>query len=99
MTQATRSAIKPLPIRLWRLLTGWLGRQMPSGLLARALIIIIAPMVILQTVIGLAFMDRHWLSVTRRLSAAVSQDIAAVIDVLGRPKPAALALAEVFRRP
>jgi hypothetical protein len=53
-----------------------------AGLLARALIIIIAPMVILQTVIGLTFMDRHWLSVTRRLSAAVSQDIAAVIDVL-----------------
>ena len=74
--------MRPLPIRLWRRLTGWLGRQMPSGLLARALIIIIAPMVILQTVIGLAFMDRHWLSVTRRLSAAVSQDIAAVIDIL-----------------
>ena len=74
--------MRPLPIRLWRRLTGWLGRQMPSGLLARALIIIIAPMVILQTVIGLTFMDRHWLSVTRRLSAAVSQDIAAVIDVL-----------------
>ncbi|MCX7316569.1 MAG: two-component sensor histidine kinase, partial [Hyphomicrobiales bacterium] len=82
MSQPARPAMRPLPIRLWRRLTGWLGRQMPSGLLARALIIIIAPMVILQTVIGLTFMDRHWLSVTRRLSAAVSQDIAAVIDVL-----------------
>ncbi len=82
MSQPARPAMRPLPIRLWRRMTGWLGRQMPSGLLARALIIIIAPMVILQTVIGLTFMDRHWLSVTRRLSAAVSQDIAAVIDVL-----------------
>ena len=35
------------------------------------MIIIIVPMVILQTVIGLAFMDRHWLSVTRRLSAII----------------------------
>ena len=55
---------------------------MPTGLLARAMIIIIVPMVILQTVIGLAFMDRHWLSVTRRLSASVAQDIAAVIDII-----------------
>ena len=55
---------------------------MPTGLLARAMIIIIVPMVILQTVIGLAFMDRHWLSVTRRLSASVAQDVAAVIDII-----------------
>ena len=55
---------------------------MPTGLLARAMIIIIVPMVILQTVIGLAFMDRHWLSVTRKLSASVAQDITAVIDIL-----------------
>jgi two-component system, OmpR family, osmolarity sensor histidine kinase EnvZ len=55
---------------------------MPTGLLARAMIIIIVPMVILQTVIGLAFMDRHWLSVTRRLSASVAQDISAVIDMI-----------------
>lgn len=46
------------------------------------MMIIIVPMVILQTVIGLAFMDRHWLSVTRRLSASVAQDIAALIDIL-----------------
>ena len=55
---------------------------MPTGLLARAMIIIIVPMVILQTVIGLAFMDRHWLSVTRKLSTSVAQDISAVIDII-----------------
>ena len=70
------------PRRMWRRLTRWLSKQMPTGLLARAMIIIIVPMVILQTVIGLAFMDRHWLSVTRRLSASVAQDIAAVIDII-----------------
>ena len=46
------------------------------------MIIIIVPMVILQTVIGLAFMDRHWLSVTRKLSTSVAQDISAVIDII-----------------
>ena len=54
---------------------------MPKGLFARALIIIIAPMVILQSVLAYVFMERHWQTVTRRLSAAVTQDIAALIDI------------------
>ena len=63
----------------------WLGRSfkelMPKGLYARALLIIIVPMVVLQSVVAFVFMERHWNTVTRRLSAAVVQDIAALIDV------------------
>ena len=33
---------------------------MPKGLYARALLIIIAPMVILQSVVAFVFMERHW---------------------------------------
>jgi two-component system osmolarity sensor histidine kinase EnvZ len=54
---------------------------LPKGLYARALLIIIAPMVILQSVVAFVFMERHWNTVTRRLSAAVTQDIAALIDL------------------
>ena len=54
---------------------------LPKGLYARALFIIIAPMVILQSVIAFVFMERHYNTVTRRLSAAVVRDIAAVIDM------------------
>jgi two-component system osmolarity sensor histidine kinase EnvZ len=54
---------------------------MPKGLYARALLIIIVPMVILQSVVAFVFMERHWNTVTQRLSAAVVQDIAALIDV------------------
>ena len=70
-----------------RLLDGWnrlgagLNSRMPKGLYARALLIIVTPMVILQSVVAFAFMERHWNTVTRRLSAAVTQDIAALIDV------------------
>src|SRR3954462_10579154 len=53
---------------------------MPKGLDARALLIIIAPMVVLQSVVAFVFMERHWNTVTQRLSAAVVQDIAALID-------------------
>ena len=54
---------------------------MPKGLYARALLIIIVPMVILQSVVAFAFMERHWNTVTQRLSRAVVQDISALIDV------------------
>ena len=54
---------------------------MPKGLYARALLIIIAPMVILQSVVAFVFMERHWNLVTRNLSAAVVGDIAALIDI------------------
>jgi two-component system osmolarity sensor histidine kinase EnvZ len=54
---------------------------MPKGLYARALLIMIVPMVVLQSVVAFVFMERHWNTVTRRLSAGVVQDIAALIDV------------------
>jgi two-component system, OmpR family, osmolarity sensor histidine kinase EnvZ len=65
----------------WRRLGRWINGLMPKGLYARALIIIVTPMVILQSVVAFVFMERHWNTVTRRLSHAVTQDIAALIDV------------------
>lgn len=58
----------------------WFNRIMPKGLYARSLIIIVTPMVILQSVLAFVFMERHYNTVTRRLSAAVSQDITAIAD-------------------
>src|SRR6201747_2317305 len=64
---------------------GWMGNAfkgwMPTGLYARALLIMIVPMVVLQSVVAFVFMERHWNTVTRRLSQAVVQDIASLIDV------------------
>jgi len=54
---------------------------MPKGLYARALIIIIAPIVVLEGVIAFVFMERHWQAVTRRLSEATARDLAAIIEV------------------
>ena len=60
----------------------WFGRKMPTGLYARSLLIIILPMVILQSVVAYVFMERHWQTVTQRLSKAVTADIAAIIDII-----------------
>src|SRR4051795_13523784 len=58
-----------------------LGGILPKGLYARSLIIIITPVVLLQSVVAYVFMERHWQLVTQRLSAAVTADIAAVIEI------------------
>jgi two-component system osmolarity sensor histidine kinase EnvZ len=60
---------------------GLLAELMPKGLYARALIIIIAPIVVLEGVIAFVFMERHWQNVTRRLSETTARDIAALIDI------------------
>ncbi|MDV2986935.1 UNVERIFIED_CONTAM: ATP-binding protein [Methylobacteriaceae bacterium AG10] len=65
----------------WRRLSRAIGDALPKGLYARSLIIIIAPMVLLQSVIAYTFMERHWQLVTRRLSAAVTADVAALMDI------------------
>jgi two-component system, OmpR family, osmolarity sensor histidine kinase EnvZ len=65
----------------WDRLGRWFNGVLPKGLYARALLIIIAPMVVLQSVVAFVFMERHWSTVTQRLSAAVVQDIAALMDV------------------
>lgn len=71
--------------RAWLKRVGWplqgIARLMPKGLYPRALVIVIAPVVLLQSVIAYVFMERHWQLVTQRLSSAVSADIAMLIDV------------------
>ena len=65
---------------LQRLLAAF-GDRMPKGLYARALIIIIAPMVLLQSVLTFVFLERHWQTVTRRLSTVTVQNIGMLIDL------------------
>ncbi len=73
---------------------GVLGNKMPKGLYARALIIIIAPMVLLQSVVTFVFLERHWQTVTHRLSTVTVQNIAMLIDLYEQnPKNAATIVA------
>jgi two-component system, OmpR family, osmolarity sensor histidine kinase EnvZ len=63
-------------------LGGALMDRLPKGLYARTILIVVLPILILQAVVAYVFMERHWQTVTRRLSSAVVSDIAAVIDVI-----------------
>jgi two-component system osmolarity sensor histidine kinase EnvZ len=69
------------PFRPFRRLLAAFGDRMPKGLYARALIIIIAPMVLLQSVVTFVFLERHWQTVTRRLSTVTVQNISMLMDL------------------
>jgi two-component system osmolarity sensor histidine kinase EnvZ len=63
--------------RLWRTFS----ELAPKGLYARALIIIIAPIVLLESVVAFTFMERHWSQVTKRLSEGLARNMAAIVDL------------------
>ncbi|AZO81127.1 two-component sensor histidine kinase [Bosea sp. Tri-49] len=71
------SPLRRLPDRSLRPI----ARIMPKGLYPRALVIVIAPVVLLQSVVAYVFMERHWQTVTQRLSSAVASEISTLIDV------------------
>ncbi|MBL4645061.1 MAG: hypothetical protein JKY99_01220, partial [Rhizobiales bacterium] len=58
-----------------------LKRYMPKGLYGRSLIIVVTPMIILQSVLVFVFLERHWSLVTQRMSEAVARDIAAIVEL------------------
>ena len=69
------------PRAAWRNFARSIAEYMPKGLYARSLLIVIVPMVVLQSAIAYFFMERHWQLVTFRLSTAVVQDIATIADL------------------
>ncbi|MBZ9853387.1 two-component sensor histidine kinase [Mesorhizobium sp. CA13] len=79
-TRPTR-LLKRVP-RVWNRFWRLVSLYMPKRLYARSLIIVIAPMILLQSVVAFVFMERHWATVTQRLSQATVRDIAAIIDLI-----------------
>ena len=62
-------------------LAAWLKTYMPTGLFPRSLLIIVMPVVVTQIVVAFVFMERHWSTVTQRLSRAVVSDISMLVDL------------------
>ena len=65
----------------WDRFTRWLRSVMPHGLYARALLIVIMPLVVLQSIVAFMFVERQSSVVNFYLSSAVTQEIATLIDV------------------
>ncbi|MBC8036009.1 MAG: HAMP domain-containing protein [Rhizobiales bacterium] len=59
----------------------FLERYLPSGLYRRALIILVAPMVLLQSIMTGIILDRHWDNVTKVLARSLAREIGLVINL------------------
>ncbi len=59
----------------------FLEAHLPSGLYQRALIILVAPLVLLQTIMTGVILDRHWDSVTRVLAKQISREIGLITEL------------------
>lgn len=67
-----------------RILRLSLKRFLPRGLLARSLLIIVMPLVLLQIVSGIIFYDRHWSNVSRHRATALAGDIAMILELTNK---------------
>lgn len=59
-----------------------LKRFLPKGLYARALLILIVPLVLLQAITAYIFYERHWESVSRNLATHLGGEIALLVHQL-----------------
>lgn len=62
----------------------WVKKVLPRTLFARSLLIIVVPVLLLQIVTTLVFVDNHWRKVTSRLAFAVAGEVAIIADELDR---------------
>lgn len=65
---------------LWWNFNRLLERYMPERLYARSLIIVIAPMLLLQGLMGWTFIDRHYEQVTKSLLRTFVREVALVME-------------------
>ena len=59
----------------------FLERHMPEGLFPRALIILVAPVVLLQTIMTGLILERHFENVTRLLARSYARDVALLVQL------------------
>jgi two-component system osmolarity sensor histidine kinase EnvZ len=67
-----------------------INRLFPRTLLGRAILIIGAPLVLVQVIATSVFYERHYDNITKRLAQAIAGEVAVVIQLLGEAPAASL---------
>ncbi|WP_425070190.1 ATP-binding protein [Sagittula sp. S175] len=65
----------------------WLKRYMPRSLYGRAALILVLPVVTLQLVVSIVFVQRHFEGVTSQLSREVARSVNLVLDEMPASQP------------
>ncbi|MGR3711773.1 MAG: ATP-binding protein [Shimia sp.] len=74
----------------------WLKRYMPRGIYARAALIIVLPVFLLQVVVSFQLIRRHFEGVTQQMSVAAAREVRLVIDMSENPAFTPDALSKVL---
>lgn len=64
------------------MLFAWLKKYMPRGLYARAVLILLVPIIVLQLVVLVAFSQRYFSDVTEQLMRGVRAEVSLYVDTL-----------------
>ena len=59
---------------------GWLKKYMPRGIYARAALILVLPILLLQLLVSVVFIQRHFDGVTRLMTSAVNIELRFLVD-------------------
>ncbi|MDO8354233.1 MAG: ATP-binding protein [Aestuariivirga sp.] len=73
----------------------FLERNLPTGLYTRSLIIVIAPIVLLQTIMAGIILERHWDNVTKVLGRSLAREIGLVTDLYDRSDKSEAAIKDI----
>ncbi|MCE8006414.1 ATP-binding protein [Aestuariivita sp.] len=74
---------------------GWLKTYLPRGLYGRAALILIVPVVVVQLVVSIAFIQRHFEDVTTQMTQTVIRELRLVLDTADRAAGRGDALAQI----
>lgn len=89
MNTKSRTPLKNLlaRLRLDLAIMHWLKKFLPRGLYGRALLILVTPVILAQAVATHIFYQRHWQTVTDRLTYALAGEIAVLADKIDADRP------------
>ncbi len=73
----------------------FLERHLPTGLYTRSLIIVIAPIVLLQTIMAGIILERHWDNVTKVLGRSLAREIGLITDLYDHSNKSEAAIKEI----
>lgn len=75
----------------------WLKRYLPRGLYGRAALILFAPIISLQLLVSVAFIQRHFEDVTRQMTRSLALDLGLLLDEIDTAETLAVANGRIAR--
>jgi len=76
---------------------GWLKKYMPRGIYARAALILILPVLLLQLLVSVIFIQRHFEGVTRLMTSAVNIELRFLVATANDAETLVAAQSEIAR--